>query len=207
MKLHRDLGITQKTAWFMMHRIREAFPASEEAFAGPVEVDETYIGGKRKNMSKSRRRQQYGRGTVGKTTVIGAKDRASNKIAAAKITLADKETLHGFVKTVSASDAKVYTDEAKAYDGIERDHGQVNHSAGEYVRGRAHTNGVESFWALLKRGYRGTFHNFSAKHLNRYVQEFAGRHNDRNSDTIDMMTHLAAGMVGRHLSYRKLIHE
>ena len=130
-KLHRDLGITQKSAWFMMRRIREAFPANREAFAGPVEVDETYVGGKRKNMPKSKRYLQHGRGPVGKTTVVGAKDRATNKIAAAKIDLADKETLPGFVESISAPGAKVYTDEAKAYGGIDRDHGQVNHSAGE----------------------------------------------------------------------------
>ncbi len=101
----------------------------------------------------------------------------------------------------------IFTDEATAYAGLATSHGHeaVNHSAGEYVRGQAHTQGIESFWSMLKRAHKGTFHKFSPKHLDRYVQEFAGRHNVRDADTIDIMTTFAAGAVGKRLRYRELI--
>ena len=206
MKLHRDLGISQRSAWFMMHRIREAFPVGFDPFAGPVEVDETYIGGKRKNMPKSKRKQMTGRGAVGKTAVVGAKDRDTNQVSVKVVKSTDAPTLQSFVHDRTEPDAQVYTDDARAYVGMDRAHESVNHSAGEYVRAMAHTNGMESFWAVLKRGYQGTFHHFSAKHMQRYVTEFAGRHNDRESDTINMMTHLVAGMVGKRLTYKALTH-
>lgn len=205
MKLHRDLKITQKSAWFMAHRLREAFASEQGLFTGPVEVDETYIGGRRKNMPKSKRKQLSGRGTVGKTAVVGAKDRETNRVAAKVVRSTDKKTLQGFIEDVTTPDAKVYTDDAKAYVGMGRDHESVNHSVGEYVRGMAHTNGMESFWAALNRGYQGTFHHMSAKHLHRYVNEFSGRHNDRNADTIKQMQGMVAGMIGKRLMYRDLI--
>ena len=99
---------------------------------------------------------------------------------------------------------KVYTDEAAAYDRLQ-DHEAVRHGVGEYVRGMAHTNGIESFWAVFKRAYKGTFHQISAKHLQRYVNEFSGRHNIRSMDTIDQMRHVVAEMVGKRLMYKKLI--
>ena len=165
--LRRDLGISQKSAWFMMHRIREAFPVGIDPFAGPVEVDETYIGGKRKNMPKSKRKKLEGRGAVGKTAIVGAKDRETNKVIAGAVKRTDKATLHGFVEGVTAPEAQVYTDDAKAYRGMDREHESVNHSVGEHVREQARTNGIESFWAALKKGYQGAFHHFSEKHLNR----------------------------------------
>ena len=113
----------------------------------------------------------------------------------------DKKTLQGFVKTHAAKGAKVYTDDASAYDGLENREA-VKHSVSEYVRG-AHTNGVESFWSMLKRAHKGTFHKLSAKHLQRYVNEFAGRHNIRSLD-IRQMEHIAA-MVGKRLMYRDLV--
>lgn len=208
MKLHRDIGVTQKTAWFMLHRIREAW-ANEGArrFGGPVEVDETFIGGKRKNMSLSKRRAMgdAGRGAVGKAVVAGAKDRETNHVSAAVVPATDAVTLQGFVMERVAEDAKLYTDDNRAYRGIKRDREAVNHSVSEYVRGQAHTNGIESFWALLKRGYHGTFHHISKKHLHRYVAEFAGRHNVRNCDTIDQMISVVMGLVGKRLMYRDLI--
>ena len=105
----------------------------------------------------------------------------------------------------TAPGAKVFTDESSSYQGMDFDHEAVNHSAGEYVRGMAHTNGMESFWSMLKRGYHGTFHHFSEKHLDRYVGEFAGRHNIREADTADQMAHMTQGMVGKRLRYRDLI--
>ena len=210
MKLHRDINVTQKTAWFMLHRIREAWDTEAElVFSGPVEVDETYMGGKRKNMSNAKRKELaeagVGRGPAGKTAVVGAKDRDTNRIAAKVVQSTDGPTLQGFVHERPDPDAMVYTDEAKAYLGLDRDHEAVNHSVGEYVRKMAHTNGVESFWSMLKRGYHGVYHHISPKHLQRYVREFSGRHNVRESDTVDQMASVVAGLVGKRLMYRDLI--
>ena len=206
MKLHRDIGVTQKTAWFMLNRIREAWVTeSVRRFGGPVEADETYIGGKRKNMPKSKRAKLKGRGAVGKAIVVGTKDRETNRVAARVVENTEKPTLQGFVGQHTAPGAKVYTDESKSYEGMDFDHEAVNHSAGEYVRGMAHTNGIESFWSMLKRGYHGTYHHISPKHLHRYVAEFAGRHNIRNCDTIDMMASVVIGMIGKRLMNRDLI--
>ena len=208
MKLHRDLNITQKSAWYLAHRLREAWKAGNGGmFTGPVEADETYIGGKRKNMPKAKRAKLTGRGAVGKAIVIGAKDRETNRVTARTVENTEGPTLKGFVAEHTAPGAKVYTDESSSYQGMEFDHEAVNHSAGEYVRGMAHTNGIESFWSMLKRGYQGTFHHFSEKHLDRYVTEFAGRHNDREADTIDMMGNAAQGMVGKRLTCRGLIQD
>lgn len=205
MKLHRGLEITQKSAWYLAHRLRKCLNEGVELFKGPVEVDETYVGGKRKNMPKSKRKELSGRGPAGKTAVVGAKDRETGQIAAKVAESTDAPTLQGFVEGVTALDAKVYTDEAKAYEDMDRDHESVNHSVGEYVREMAHTNGMESFWSMLKRGYQGTFHHFSAKHANRYVAEFAGRHNFREADTITQMQAVAARSVGKRLHYRDLV--
>ena len=208
MKLHRDLGITQKSAWFMAHRIREAMMGESGGFFGPAEADETYIGGKRKNMSNSKRKEPAGtgRGATGKAAVAGVKDRDSNKVAARVMEATDTGALQGFVREHVAPGATLYTDEAAAYRGMaEFDHESVKHSVAEYVRGQAHTNGMESFWAMLKRGYVGTFHKFSHKHLQRYVDELSTRHNLRDADTADMMAALFAGMVGKRLLYSDLI--
>ena len=207
MKLHRDLGVTQKTAWFMLHRIRETWSRERAGnpFGGPIEADETYIGGKRKNMPKSKRKQLSGRGPAGKAAVAGMKDRETNRIATRTVEATDRETLQEFVDEHAAYGAKVYTDEAKAYNGLAYDHEAVNHSSGEYVRGMVHTNGIESFWSMLKRGHMGTYHKMSKKHLSRYASEFAGRHNVREADTIDQMTGAVEGLVGGRLRYADLI--
>jgi len=203
MKLHRDLGVTQKTAWHLAHRIRETWDTLPIRFEGPVEVDETYIGGRERN-KHAHKKANLGRGPVGKTAVVGAKDRATNEVSAEVIDHTDAVTLQGFVSDHTADGAKVYTDEAKAYQGIPN-HETVRHSVSEYVNGKAHTNGVESFWAMLKRGYHGTYHQMSPKHLQRYVNEFAGRHNIRELNTIDQMRLVVAGMIGRRLRFRELI--
>ena len=207
MKLHRDLDVTQKTAWFLSMRIRFALSQSGETFAGPVEVDETYVGGKRRNMSTAKRRTLVGRGPVGKAAVVGAKDRETNRVAAKAVTRIDKDTLQRFVKDHVAEGATVYTDEAAAYKGVPYRHAAVKHSLKEYVRGDVHTNGIESLWAVLKRAHKGTFHKMSPKHLDRYVQEFAGRHNVREQDTIDQMRSLGSGMEHKRLTYQMLIRD
>lgn len=203
MKLHRDLEVTQKTAWHLAHRLRETWEDNAGSpFGGPVEIDETYMGGMRKNMPKSKRKMLTGRGAVGKTAVVGVKDRETNKVSAMVVQSTDAPTLHGFVEGVTSPDAQVYTDDAAAYVGIDRARESVNHSVGEYVRDMAHTNGKESHWATLKRGYNGIYHKMSPKHLHRYVQEFAGRHNDREDDTIEQMRTMIANMEGRRLPYK-----
>ena len=202
-KLARDLDVTQKSAWHMVHRIRESFADKSDVFGGPAEVDETFIGGKDRNRHEWK--VEEGRGPKGKTAVVGIKDRESGKVAAEVVETADKETLQGFVEVNTEVDATVYTDEAAAYSGIARNHEAVKHSVKEFVRGQAHTNGIESFWANLKRGYVGVYHHFSRKHLQRYINEFAGRHNDRPLDTIDQLRNIARGMVGKRLRYADLI--
>ena len=208
MKLQRDIGVSQPTAWFMLHRIRQAWAVEhDDQFDGPVEVDETYFGGKRKNMSKAKRKELAGtgRGTTSKTAVVGMKDRDSNKVTAKVVADTDARTLQGFVSEHAAPDAKVYTDDAAAYKGMSFEHESVRHSVGEYVNGMAHTNGIESFWSMLKRAHKGTFHKISPKHLDRYVQEFAGKHNIRESGTLVQMRDTVARLVGRNLLYRDLI--
>lgn len=205
MKLHRDLDITQKSAWHLAHRLRRAFEGGGGIFAGPVEMDETYFGGKRANMSKSKREQLTGRGAVGKTAVVGAKDRATKQVAAKVVERTDKANIHSFVADRVSPDAMVYSDDALVYETLPNPHEVVNHSALEYVRGDVHTNGAESFWSMLKRAHKGTFHKMSPKHLNRYVQEFAGKHNLRDLDTLDIMGAVVLGMDGKSLKYDELI--
>ncbi len=207
MKLHRDLGITQKSAWFLTHRLRAALSQGKTQFNGPVEVDETYFGGKRRNMSNARRKAlaDTGRGPVGKTAVVGAKDRVTKQVAAQVVLSTDQETLQGFVEDHAAPGATVYTDDATVYESLRFNHDTVKHSLSEYVKGEIHTNGIESLWSMLKRAHKGTFHKLSPKHLDRYVQEFAGRHNVREQDTIEQMVAVADGMDGKRLTYERLI--
>ena len=130
--------------------------------------------------TRNKRKQVIkGRGSVGKTAVVGAKDRKTNRVSAAVIDNTDQPTLHGFISANVEHGAKVYTDDHGGYEGL-LNHETVKHSVKQYVSGMAHTNGIESFWAMMKRGYHGTYHKMSRKHLGRYVDEFSGRHNIRS---------------------------
>lgn len=205
MKLHRDLHITQKSAWHLAHRIRKAFENQPGPFDGPAEADEVYIGGKLHNMPTHKRKAMRGRGTVGKAIVAGIKDRTTKEVAVKVVDRVDKATLQAFVIDHTAHDAIVYTDDFPAYRGLPRQHESVKHSVGEYVRGEASTNSIESFWSLLKRSYHGTFHHFSKKHLTRYVTEFATRANIRGAGTAAQMVFVAQRLVGKRLRYQDLI--
>ena len=205
MKLHRELEITQKSAWHMAHRIRQSWTTGKgNPFSGPVETDTTYLGGKRKNKPKSVRAKLEGRGPVDMTAVTGIKDRQTNQVRAKVVEDTKSETLSRFVMEHTEPDAKVYTDDAPAYDPLPNRE-SINHSRQEYVRGECHTNGVESFWSLLKRAHMGTFHRLSQRHLDRYVAEFSGRHNMRELDTLAQMVEIVRRMEGKRLRYKDLV--
>ena len=174
--LGRAIGVKQSTAWFMLHRIREAWPAcaSDTPFSGLVEVDETDMGGLEKN-KHSRKKLRADRGGVGKTIVAGIRDRASKRVCARVVEATDRRTLPRFVIDHTDPLAAVYSDEAVAYRHVAQVHEAVNHGSGEYVRGAVHTNGIESFWAILKRAHKRTYHKMSPKHLDRYARGFAGK--------------------------------
>jgi transposase-like protein len=204
--LATDLGVTQKTAWFVLHRLRHA--ARTDSFNAPltgeVEVDETYVGGKAANRHKGK---GDGPGTSGKTAVVGTVSRQGGFVARV-VERTDTRTLDGFVhEFVSPNADLVSTDEHSAYRHLGRTyrHAVVRHSAGEYVRGSAHTNTIEGTWALLKRQIIGIHHWVSGKHLHRYVTEMSYRVNRRDMARGDRVNDLLNLTDGRHLPYKVLI--
>ena len=203
MKLHRELGITQKSAWFMAHRIREAYQ-QQGLFGSEVEVDEKYMGGLKKHKRADSKSLVPGTGGAGKTIILGILDRESGNVHAEVAMNTKRETLHTFIEEHTEPESMVYTDEYVAYRKMRRTHKTVRHGVREYVRGRVHVNGVESFWAVMQRAHMGVFHKFSPKHLQRYINEFAGRHNIRDMDRLDQMKHMVAQMIGKRLTYKNL---
>ena len=203
-QLAKELGVTQKTAWFLGHRIRAAMAQHGGLLAGEIEADETFLGGREAN-KHARKKLHAGRGAVGKQPVFGLRER-TGKVRAFPINKVDKDTLHAAIKAHVEPGATVYTDTHPSYRGLDGyDHQSVAHSLGEYVRGRVTTNGLESFWALLKRGYVGTHHWWSLPHLYRYVDEFAYRLNAGPDNNPPTMGRTLDGMVGKRLTYRQLI--
>ena len=208
MHLHRELDCTQKSSWYVGHRLREARREADlppmEGVSG-VEADETFIGGLEKNKHASRK-LRAGRGSVGKMVVAGVRGRETGEIRAQHVPDTRSGTLQGFVKDNTAETATIFTDEARAYRGIDRGHATVNHGAGEYVGENGETtNGVEGFWSDLKLSGKAVYRKRSPKHLTRYVDEIVARKNDRGEDTLDHMAILARSMLGKSLRYRDLI--
>lgn len=205
-QMARELGITQKSAWFLAQRIRETWLSSfDGGMGGQIQVDETYIGGKEKN-KHAHKKLHAGRGAVGKTAVVGVLER-NGRVVALPVQSTDRETLHGIINATVQKRATVYTDEHRSYLNLEGyAHEAVCHSVGEYVRDQAHTNGVESFWALLKRGYYCIYHHMSAKHLHRYVNEFSFRHDTAKAGTMAFIEMTIGRMLNRRLTYKELIH-
>lgn len=187
LQIKRTLGIGYKTAWYLCHRVRAAIQSIEGQddvrFAGEVEIDETYIGGKAQNMHARDRKQAALKGTKGKIAVIGAIERGG-RVRARVIPSTDTETLDRFVReAVSQNVRLIATDEHSGYRLLGKDfnHGVVTHTKGEYVVGAIHTNTIESFWSLLKRGIVGSYHKVSKEHLPAYVAEFEFRFNNRKN--------------------------
>ncbi len=208
LQLSKELDVTQKTAWFLLHRIREACKQGEWMLANVVEVDETYLGGKERNKHNNKKLKS-GRGPVGKQAVIGARER-DGSVKAKAISTTDAETLKGFVHGNIEPGSTIYTDDYRGYlglHGVLYNHAAVKHSAKEYVNGMIHTNGIESVWAIIKRGYTGTFHHFSMKHCQRYVDEFTFRLNQGNVevDAIDRIKSVCAASAGKRLNSKELI--
>lgn len=205
-KLASDLGIKQDAAWFLAHKIRSAMEQGNGLFTKPTEADETYIGQKSRTMHQSQKEKIEGRGAVGKVAVLGVKERESKKVRVKVAPDTKGKILSGFIGSYVAEGTTVYTDDHRGYNpiAVEYDHKIVKHSVGKYVDGQIHTNGMESFWSMFKRDYIGTYHRLSEKHLQRYADEFASRHNSRQKPTIDQIKAVAGGMKGKRLTYKEL---
>ena len=204
----KHVGVCQKTAWFMAHRIREAHQQNKGQLTGKIEADETFIGGLSKNMHKAKREAAIkGTGGKGKTPVFGMKTR-DGEVRAQVVNSVSIVDLHKEIKTNVAKGATIYTDGWVGYRGLKAmfNHTTVDHMAKEYVNGDCHTNGIESFWALFKRGYHGVYHQMSKKHLQRYVNEFTFRFNRKANEMQSVFSDVVSNIAtSSQLPYKTLI--
>ena len=206
-QLAKQVGVTQKTAWFIDHRVRSAMKQNGGKLFGTVEADETFVGGKAKNMhAKVRKVKITGTAGVNKMAVAGLRSR-DGEVRAKVIETPSSEVLHPFIKENVAKGSTLHTDEWSGYKNLQNDfaRGIVHHSVKEFVNGDCHTNGIESFWALFKRGYHGVYHQMSKKHLQRYVNEFAFRVTRKAQTMQSIFTEVVKNATdGAHLPYKQL---
>lgn len=213
-EVHRGIGVTQKSAWFLLHRIRLAMKTgSFLKMAGTIECDETFIGGKAKNMHVERRKLLIqGRGAVGKAIVMGILERGDKKagkpsqMTAMVVSDRKMETLQGQIRTNVEAGSDVMTDEWVGYEGLDADyvHNVINHSV-KYVEGNVHTNSAENFWTLFKRCINGTYVSVEADHLEAYIDEEMFRFNERKGKDNDRFVKVLQGISGRRVTYKELI--
>lgn len=211
-EIHRAIGITQKSAWFMLHRIRLAMQdGSVEQMSGTVEVDETFIGGKARFMHKDKREARIkGRGSVGKTAVLGLLERhgpdGHSAVRAQVVPNTKRKSLSPEVRKNVVPGSNVFTDALKSYEDLATDyiHEVIDH-AEAYVRGVVHTNGIENFWSLLKRAIKGTYVSVEPFHLIRYLDEEAFRFNNREVEDADRFRSVSVSVEGKRLTYKQLI--
>lgn len=209
LQLSKQIGVTQKTAWFMLHRLREACGGDKglRKLRGVVEVDETFVGGREVNKHENKK-LRAGRGAVGKAAIVGLRERGGRTVTE-HVAATDANTLQGAIYRHVEPGSQVHTDDAAAYSGLGSlfyGHESVKHGQGEYTRGDVTVNGVESVWAVLKRGLIGVYHHASPKHLGRYADEFAFRLNegDVKRHTMERLDSLIAAAIGRRLTYAEL---
>ena len=209
-ELHRSIGVTQKTAWFMLHRVRLAMQAkSFDTLGGEVEVDETYIGGKARNMHKDKREKMRGRTWFGKAAVMGLLQRHGpdkvSKVRVLTVQTTRRKVLEPTVFETVETGSAVFTDELKSYDLLDGPYERkvINH-AEAYVRGNIHTNGMENFWSLLKRTIGGTYVSIEPFHLHRYLDEQAYRFNNRKQNDAQRFAGVLGAVEGRRVTYNEL---
>ena len=207
-EIHRAIGVTQKSGWFMLQRARLAMQDDKTGgkLSGEIEADETFIGGKARNMHAHKRAEKiHGRGAVGKAIVSAVLER-HGEVRATVISNRRKKAVQEHVREHVEAGSTVYSDELKSYEGLDEFTHQVINHAEAYVNGRIHTNGCENFWSLLKRGLKGTYVSVEPFHLFRYVDEQAFRYNNRKDmDDADRFISVMQRIVGRRLTYKELI--